>query len=366
MKVTFIIGTLGGGGAERVISNIIGVFEEKGVNTSIVTLYGNSQAYTIDKRTEILNLKRGNIPIIRRIYTVVQLRKVLSKSKSDIIISFLDQVNIQVGLAYLGLVKPPKLIFAERNDPTKEPNNKWIRKLRNILYKRVDGISYQTYAQKEYFKDIVPAYITQSIIENPIKKNLPKYEGINSNYFIAAGRFVQQKNYTMMINAFKRIIDDGYTYKLMIYGDGPLKESIKEYILSQGLEDYIILNNFSPDIHSLMASAKGYLLSSDFEGISNSMLEALAIGVPVVSTDYPSGGARMYIKNKKTGFIVPRGNVTEFYKAIKSIIEDNNNALCMASEASKIRDTLTPELITQKWIRFIYEICSNEGNEVDI
>jgi len=352
------MGTLGGGGAERVVSNVLGKINDGGNETQIITLYSPKKAYEIDIRTKVIAMKCSNIPVVRRFISILQLRnKIKEYSTDDIIVSFLDQVNIQVALAVYGLKDCPTLVFAERNDPNHDPASMLFRQLRDVLYNRADMFVYQTNAQKEYFKNILDAHKKQTIIENPIKENLPVYIGEKSDYFIAAGRLVSQKNYYMMIDAFCKVVNSGYDYRLKIYGNGPLKEELVTYIRDLNMENIITIRDFSSDIHMYMSKAKGYLLSSDFEGISNSMLEALAIGVPVVSTNYPSGGASMYINNGKTGHLVECCDTESFSDAIKDIVDDNKKALDMAEQAKEKIKELTPEKIAQKWISFLIQSC---------
>lgn len=99
--------------------------------------------------------------------------------------------------------------------------------------------------------------------------------------------------------------------------------------------------------------SKGFLISSNYEGISNSMLEALAIGIPVIATDCPIGGAKMYIKNKENGWLTSVGNEKEFSNAIIDLLSNYNNAIAMGKEATKIRDILDVNIICQEWINFI-------------
>lgn len=131
---------------------------------------------------------------------------------------------------------------------------------------------------------------------------------------------------------------------------------MKLQIEKLGLEDNVFLPGFSNDIHSEMANADLFVISSNYEGISNSMLEALAIGVPVISTDSPIGGARMFIKSGVNGVLTKVGDEENLTDEIYKIISNKDLGAQLSSEAIKIREELSKEVITNKWIKSINNI----------
>lgn len=357
MKVLFITGSLGGGGAERVIANLVDGLEVQGVKTWIAPVLSSNKSYKINNCTKFYDVKISNIPIIKRVISVFEIRKAINSINPDVVISFLDQVNILVSLSFCTMSKKPKLIFSERNDPAFEPHSKIERLLRNVLYRRADGIVFQTTNEMMYFDGKLKKQTKRIVIENPIKTGLPIYnENTESKNFIAAGRLNHQKNYKMMIDSFSDVVRKGYDCTLTIYGVGELKDFLLEYIHYIGMEQTVTIMPFTSEIHDIMANAYCFLLSSDYEGISNSMLEALAIGIPVISTDYPSGGAKMYIENGINGYLVPCGNKQAFTNAIISLI-DNREAILLNKEKNlHIKNDLSVENITEKWISFIQNV----------
>ena len=107
-----------------------------------------------------------------------------------------------------------------------------------------------------------------------------------------------------MIDAVALVNKMGVICNLDIYGEGPLRKELQQYINSKNLKDIIKLQGFSHDIHEEMLKSAAFVISSDYEGISNSMIEALALGIPSVVTDCPCGGARMVINNYKNGVYI--------------------------------------------------------------
>lgn len=358
MKILFVTGALGGGGAERVIVNLINNFENKGIRTTSLTVFSDSMSYSIDERAKIVHLKTLKVPFVNRMFSIAQLVYYIYRNRPDAVISFVDQVNILTAVAFLFIYGKTKLVLSERNDPYAEPNSPQQRKIRDWAYKKADGIVYQTAGEMEYFKDIISTTVPQTVIENPIKPGLPTCQGnLESKVFIAAGRLYPQKNYKMMIDAFQKVVTSGHSdYMLHIYGRGEMETELNQYIKDKHMEENIYIKGFSNNIHNIMAKSAGYLLSSDYEGISNSMIEALAIGVPVVTTDYPSGGASMYVVDGETGYLVKCGDTETFASSINSIIENRKEAYTMGAKASAILRKLDSETISNKWCDFIVKL----------
>lgn len=357
MKLLFVVGTMGGGGAERVISLVSNNLADK-EDITILTLAESECCYRLSDKIKIDSLTRSKTPIIRRLKIFSDIRKKITEISPDCIIVFVDQIIMQTAVALSFYKHNFKVIFAERNDPLADPSSKLLRGIRNLLYKKADAYVFQTKKQEVYFKKII-AGKQSVIISNPVKDELPVYTGCDSKTFIAAGRLTAQKNYKLMIDAFSLVVRKYEGYHLKIYGQGPEEKELLEYINKKQLSSNISLLPFEKAIHEKMSKAKGYLMSSDFEGVSNSMLEALKIGVPVVCTDYPSGGAAEYIDDSR-GYLIPCGDVNRFAEAICSIIEDPEEALSKGENAAKYMSNFSQTDIINTWMNYIESVCKME------
>ena len=350
----FVTGVLSNGGAERVISVLAKELCEYGYEVDIITIYGDQNDYIHDKKIHIYPIRhRFKNRALRAMEIIQGMRKLIKKRKVNIIISFVAKVNIYTILSSLFL--KTKLIVSERNDPYQNPENKYIRNLRDILYKFSDGFVFQTEDAMKYF----PVRIQKKgiVIPNPIIPNLPYWKKYNTGKtIITACRLVKQKNLPMLINAFSIFQKEYPNYKLKIFGTGVLRETLLHQIEELELNDKISLPGFSTYIHDEMVKSDLFVISSDYEGISNSMLEALAIGVPVISTDSPIGGAKMFIKNGKNGLLIKVGDIDELVNAMKKIISNKKTAIRLSNEAVKIRRELSLERIAQYWAEYIDEI----------
>lgn len=360
-KIMFVIGVLSNGGAERVISVLAKGFIELGYRVEILTIYGKKNDYIEDKRIIIHPIQNNCKSKLLRILTIIfQMRKIIKKSKPDILISFVAIINIYTIIANAFL--NTKLIVSERNDPYQNPENKYIRKIRDILYKYCDGYVFQTIDAMKYFDDKIQT--KGIIIPNPIKENLPKWDKKNTEkLIISASRLVKQKNLPMLIKAFAKLKRDYPDYKLKIFGEGKLRNQLLKLIKDLNLKNEVFLPGFSSEIHEAMTKSRLFVLSSNYEGISNAMLEALAIGVPVISTDSPIGGARMFIKHGENGLLTEVGNTEDLYKAMKRIISDPDFSNNLSINAQSIRTKLSTETIVNKWNNYILKVCDDDNGK---
>ena len=164
-----------------------------------------------------------------------------------------------------------------------------------------------------------------------------------------------------MIDAVGDVLAWGVDCCLDIFGAGPDEEMLNHYIREKGVQDKITLKGFSHEIHQEIANSAAFILSSNYEGISNSMIEALAIGTPVVSTDYPPGGARMFIEDGVNGLLVPVGDRARLAEAIERVLADVDAAEAMGERATAIREELDVEKITTRWLEFIDRVGGRQG-----
>lgn len=350
----FVIGVLSNGGAERVISILAKEMSNKGHEVSIVTVFGDNNNYVTDKRITLYPIKQKyKNKMLRAMEIVRKTRQLIKQQNPDLIISFDATINIYTILACTFL--PNKLIVSERNDPYQYPGNKGIRRVRDFLYRFCDGFVFQTEDARKYF----PTRIQEKgvVIPNPIISNLPYWnENSSKKTIITASRLNRQKNLPMLINAYSKIEDSFPEYRLKIFGVGELRDELLEQIEQLGLSDKVAIPGFSNDIHTEMANSDLFVIPSNYEGISNSMLEALAIGVPVISTDSPIGGARMFIKNEENGLLIKVGDTDGLIQAISKVLSDKKFAKHISYEARKIRKDLQSDKIAETWVEFAQRI----------
>lgn len=347
-RIAIISQGLSNGGAERVASILANYFAEKGYNVCYVAVYNTKQDYQLDKRINVQFVECGcKLAIFKLLERNKKIFRIIKSFSPKYIYSFLTKETL------LPVLKGYNFIYSLRNDPTKIDSNFINRHIRSYLYKKASHVVFQSKGAQDYFSDSIKQ--KSSIIPNPLEVDkLPVWDRLNHNKsFMTACRLNSQKNLPMMIKAFKKLHDVHPDYSLELYGEGELREQLQELINELKASNYIHLMGRSNNIHEIMSSSFAFLLSSDYEGLSNSMLEALAIGLPCICTDCPPGGARDYITDMENGILVPCGDVESMYEGLKKLIEDNQLCKKFSQNSIAVRDKLKIENIGQQWEQLI-------------
>lgn len=284
------------------------------------------------------------------------IRKLLERDSSLNVISFLQPSIPIVALASKGL--PNKIIFSERGNPERLMKHRYGEKFIREFYKDIwKGVFQTEKAKKTYPKNISEKGV---VIYNPLKADLPNvYRGIRRKNITTFCRISEQKNLPLLLNAFSKIYREYPEYKLRIIGDANnaegerVLEKLKTIITKENLHSAVEISPFNKNVHNEILEDAIYVNSSDYEGMSNAMLEAMAIGMPVICTDCPVGGASAVIKNDINGLLVPVGDIEAMYKAMKKVIDDEEFAAMLGNNASRIRDELSLDNISNKWMELL-------------
>lgn len=347
-NVIFLCHGAGNGGAERVITTLASEFAKREYNVLMITTNEDNNDYIMNenvRRKRIISSKK--LKIIRTIDRIKILRESIIDFKGDIIISFSAIPNIQAIIATIGL--KCNLIISERTDPKRYPKSIFGKFLRFCLYPCADTIIFQTEQAKEYFKKSIQN--KAKIIMNPIRDGLPiSNRDKCEKKIIGIGSLGEQKNWYVTLKAVEPFFKEFPDYILEIYGEGPDKNVLQDLIENSCiLRNHVYLKGFSNNINDILKTAAIYVSSSDYEGISNAMLEALAEGIPTICTDCPVGGARMIIKNNYNGILVPVGGYEEIYNALRKIASNEEFSRQLSKNALEIRNKFELSKIVDEW-----------------
>lgn len=347
----FFIGTLCNGGAERVVSILAGYMAKQGMDVEILTYYDREVSYELDPKVKLTAVETltgsGN-----KLRNLMAIRKYFKKN-AKVVISFLAPFNIMAIAANFGNGVP--IIVADRNDPTKVPSNTVVRKLRDFLYRFATGVVVQTQKNKAYFSQAVQK--KSRVIYNPI--NLKNNAGIaltteKEKKIVTAGRLMPQKNQKMMIRAFETVHAKHPDYQLVIYGEGPSRDELEQLIEELGLTESVLLPGNMQNIHEHIKNAEIFVLSSDYEGMPNALIEAMCLGLPSISTKV--SGATDLIKDHENGLLTDLDDQKQLEQAMLELIEEKELANKLAVNAAKLNEDLELSKIMQQWTEFIKEL----------
>lgn len=368
-KYLFLITGMPMGGAERVMATLANEFVAKGHQVRLVTLKKAISAYKLDERIEFIG---GNSEatssnyIVRKIQTIyaaiksiIFYRRQLKEYKPDMILSFLTNTNLLAVINNLISLKKYPVIISERCDP--RTRSKLLIKLCNKVYPLADSIVCQSKVIENYFLEQNSKSKT-TVIANPINEECINKKDISKRQkkIVAVGRLNNQKNYDLLIDAFSDIEKDYPNHKLEIYGQGPEKNRLQNKIDNLGLTDKILLMGTRQNVMQDVADAELYVMSSDFEGFPNALAEAMASGIPVISTNFPTGVAKELIKDDENGYVVPVRDRKMLSDAMMKILSKESVQNVMSKNNKKLREQLNVNNITTRWEELFIEVIEKE------
>lgn len=356
MKVAFYINAIHEGGAQRVLVNLANELVNNGDEVILVTSFVGLWEYSYsDKiRRYILDNNSTNDSKIKRNLTrVIKLRKILKDENPDCLLSFMAEPNYRSIVASLGLNN--KVIISVRNDPNREYTGISGKILGKLLLPLADGCVFQTPDAQKWFPKRLQK--KSKIIYNAVKDDFFNIERkVEEKTVVTCGRLEEQKNHKMLINSFELVVKEHKKAKLLIYGEGSLRNELEELIRNKGLNDNIKLCGNSDDIPEVLSKAEIFVLSSDYEGMPNALMEALAVGVPSISTDCPCGGPATLIENGYNGILVPVGDSNELASSLSQLLSSKQIAEDMGKRAKLQSLKFIPSKIHKEWYEFIKKV----------
>ena len=351
-KITFFIGSLEEGGAERVLSNLTSYLANYGCEIRLLLYHDRELFYPIDSRVEIISVCKetgqkgllGNLLWMRRFF----------KENSAVVVSFLAPFNMLAILSTLGLSVP--VLVADRNDPHFVPGNPIIRKIRDVLYHFADGVIIQTLHNKQYFSKAVQR--KSVIIYNPLDLGERSGEALQTpkeNLIVSVSRLMPQKNQAMLIRAFAKIHKDYPQFRLVIFGEGSARAELEELIASLSLQNHVLLPGSEKNVFEKICPAKMFVLSSNYEGMPNALAESMCLGLPCISTAV--SGATDMIQDGVNGLLVAVGDEAALEDAMRRLLSDSALAGKMAENAVSLNLKLDKSVIAEQWREYILSFC---------
>ena len=340
--VVIVTGCMVRGGAEGVIATVANGLAQHGWKVHIISILFDRWDYELDPSIECIDIsdeKRNQMLDTPRL--AITLRRKIKQIKPVAALSFMVAVNIVTWLATRGL--EIKYIPSERNDPDKG-RSRLIKQLQAKAYGAADTTVFQTTRAKEYFSDTIQQ--KSVIIPNPLRE-MPEAVYGASKRIVTAGRLSEQKNHKLLIDAFFGLYKDHPDFSIDIYGEGTMKGELQAYIAERGLSESVHLCGKVDNVPECIRDAYMFVLPSDYEGLSNALLEAMGIGLPCITTN--CAGSDDAIQDGKNGLIVPVRDREAMEKAIRQLIEDPEKAEEMGKKARASMSRYKVENVVEQW-----------------
>lgn len=360
MKTLFITNSLGFGGAEKMVTFIASSLCARSHQVGIVNLnsvpnYVNVHKRAVDGDVSIYELQQGADKSAWE--KICFVREIARREKTDIIIGFTEIPNAIARIVGFMLGIPS--IMSERGDPERTGVGKGLKnRIVLELINRSKGGVFQTEGARDFYgRGLQKRGV---VIPNPIFINgeisQVKYSE-REKTVVSVGRLDnEQKRYDVMLDAFKIFSDKHPDYILKLYGKGSDEEAIRNWAVERNLENKVKFMGLTTQPMKDIANDGMFLITSDFEGISNSLLEAMAVGLPCVSTDHTPGGARLLIQNGENGLLAPIGDAKGLADAMCRFADDAQFAEKCGENAKDVINRFAPDHIIDVWEEYIKKL----------
>ena len=354
MRIEIVSRNLKAGGAERVISQLINYWSNHGIECYLVLIEKDEHFYPINDNICVKEIgTKSKNRFINKILCYSEVRRITKKINPSVVLSLPEEIGIYVILSLLFTSIP--VVVSERNNPWLMPYKKSTRLLRKLMYPFAKGIIFQTENASKFFSEkirkkgvVLPNPVDLSRIDFAAKK-------INSNSYkiISAGRLEKQKNFALLIDAFGIVHKRLPQCTLNIYGEGSERSYLENKVIENGLEGVVFLPGKTDRIIEKMQESRMFVMSSDYEGVPNVLIEAMSVGLPCVSTDCEPGGAASIIDNAENGFLVPIGNAEMLADRIIEVLTCSELEHRFIENGKKVREKYNINSVSPMWLRFL-------------
>lgn len=354
-KILFYINTLENGGAERAICNTASFFAEHNWNVILLTSYCVEKEYSYSNKIQRMSIektKTNDSALQRNLKRIKSIRKICKDCKIDVAVSFMREPNFRLILATWGI--KTKTVISVRNDPNREYSGLIGKIIGKMLLPCADGAVFQTEEARGWF----PAKLQKKakVIYNVVDSNFFETTYCGENDIVTVGRISPQKNHVLLIKAFKKVHEKFPEERLVICGRTQTELGIEELIRNLDLEDSVVLVGQKDNVPEILSKAKLFVLSSDYEGMPNALMEAMAVGVPAVSTDCPCGGPKELFGKRLENLLTPVGDIDALADKIIFLLKNNGERENIGRELKQRAQLFRVDEVGQKWIDYIEKL----------
>lgn len=362
-RILFITNSLGFGGAEKMLTFVANSLSERGHVCSIFNLdavggYINEKKQNINPNVVVYKAEKPPEGIRRHLFRIRNIYRIAKAFDADVLIAFTGFPNFYANIAGKLLHIPS--IMSERGDPARTGEGVGIKGklVLKVINYSAGGVFQTEGAQSFYGKGLQKRGV---VIPNPIfiKEELPIIgQNQPEKTVVSVGRLDNfQKRYDVMLDAFKLFSERHPEYTLKLFGRGSDEDLIRGWVKERGLAEKVCFMGLTTKPMQDICKEGMFLITSDFEGISNALLEAMAVGLPCVSTDHTPGGARLLITDHENGLLAPVGDPVALADAMCKFADDPYLAKKCGENAKNVLIRFAPSRIIDMWETYILEIC---------
>ncbi len=354
--ILFITGKIIYGGAGKMMSYVAGLCAKE---YECVYAIAIDEEAVCNEQNGVIYLPSLNVHksgLKNWVKTVVTIRRKVKELKPDVVVAFVSDVAVACRLATLLCMQKVIFVSAERSDPFAQ-NQIW-KKLTNWAYRNSDYCFFQLERARNFYSESV-------IQKSFVIPNAAFFYGERGCHYaknktiVTIGRFVQQKGFSYLLDAFDIIHKKHPEYRLIIYGDGVLRDDYEKQIANLGLEGLVSFPGYTHNVSEALRCEGIFAMPSLYEGIPNALIEAMLIGIPTVSTNCTPGGPDFLTNHGTRGLLVPVRDSVALASAICQLIEDKKLYAYLEKEGPHIEKILDPKIIEKQWIDAFHIITGN-------
>ena len=360
-RLVFFIQSMGGGGAERVTANLANYWADQGWDITVVTLapidldfyalHPAVKRLCLNLTSESRHILAGLVQNLRR---VMAMRRLLKEISPNIALAVMTGANVRLALAAWGL--PVVAVGSEHVHPPQFPLGVLWDVLRRYGYGRLHAVAALTIESSEWLLAHTTAkrvVVIPNAAPWPLPEQDPKVltESVcakGRKILLGVGRLVAQKGFDWLLDAFAPLASKHPDWDLVILGEGPLRSMIEDTVKTMGLGDRVFLPGSVNNVGAWYERADLYVMSSRFEGFGNTLAEALAYGLPVISFDCDTG-PRDIVRHEKDGLLVAPGDVNGLALALDRLMGDAGLRARLSGNATEARDRFSIRRVTGMW-----------------
>lgn len=368
MKLLFFISSLSSGGAERVAVNLANYWAKGGWQVSVVTLTAQFEdVYQLHPAVTRIALglsgksRNSLTAMVNNLSRVYALRRVLCQVRPGVAVAMMDSSNVQLVMASTGL-KNLIVIGSEHTHPPQMPLGVVWEALRRRFYGRLGAVVALTAESADWLSRntragkvvVIPNTATYPLPVDSPRISPPVKVG-KDRLLLAVGRLSQEKGFSTLIAAFQGLVGDFPNWRLVILGEGSLHGELASQIEAAGLVNRVLLPGRVGNVGDWYVAADLYVLTSSFEGFSNTLAEAMAHGLPAVSFDCDTG-PRHIIRHEIDGLLVPPGDGKALMAAMSRLMGDEVLRRQFSERATDARERFSMEKIVGMWEALFEEL----------